>query len=190
MVSNSSDNSIFFCRLDDLSVSLVELKTYQLTISLTNILFVNSYSSSIISVFTCLGLASDRLILDWNPTFAELAMYTDYTTITSPPVIISTLATSPSSFTMLNTLEIILTLTFNNYYSASNSMMIVKWPTDILASGPTSIQIAAATSGKDPSIYIPTSGNVSISPVPGKIDQVFINGIVDDFSQEDHFFLF
>jgi len=189
LVSNPSDNTTFFCRLEDLTTTLVTGRSYQLVITLTNITLTNGGSSRIISVFTCSGISTDRIIIDWNPTFAELGLYNDFNSISNPPVQITQLSTSPSTFTLLTSFDMYVTILFNNNYSALNSVMIISWPVDIIATGPVTVQTSAASSGSDSSNYIPSTGSLSISTVPGKNNQVIINGIVDDFNSGRSFTL-
>ena len=181
IVSNqTSDFSTLFCRLDDLTTTLNANASYQLTLNFLSINLSYSKAVSQIGIFTSSSIVSDRIIFDYNPCFADMAMYPNYANPVLPSFQITNLTTSITPLTLLTTFDLTLTLVANSQIDGSSSVFILKWDNSIISNGPSNI-LSSGVNSIDPlkSAYIPTSGSLSINSVPGQTNAIFINGITD-----------
>ena len=178
--SQTSDFSTLFCRLDDLTTTLNANASYQLTLNFLSINLSYSKAVSQIGIFTSSSIVSDRIIFDYNPCFADMAMYPNYANPVLPSFQITNLTTSITPLTLLTTFDLTLTLVANSQIDGSSSVFILKWDNSIISNGPSNI-LSSGVNSIDPlkSAYIPTSGSLSINSVPGQTNAIFINGITD-----------
>ena len=143
VVNVSADKATFFCRLDDVTItSLSSGVTYLLQITLTSIRLINSMFARKIALFTASSIQPERVIYDYNPSFCDMAMYSDYTALQPAPYSIDTssILINPSPLNLLTPFTITFNIIANQPYIASQSVMMIRWPNDIIKTGPNTIQ--------------------------------------------------
>ena len=182
------DDVTFWCRIDDLVNTLTSGKSYGLQITLLVGTILTPISTARqISMFTTSGSSMyDRIIIDYNPCFAEMALYNDFTPVstTAPFGIVSTSAIN--TYTILQTPA---TISFDVIANATpisfrpiDTVIVVTWPSLYLTAGTLSITSSDIVGATLPinKMYTPSTTGVNLGITIIGTNTAIISGIVDD----------
>ena len=188
VVGVSGDDVTFWCRIDDLVNTLQTGKSYGLQITLlVGTIFTPVNTARQISMLTTSGSTSyDRIIIDYNPCFAEMALYNDFTpVITNAPFgIVPTSAVN--TYTILQTA---VTLSFDVIANATpisfrpiDTVIVVSWPSLYLTAGTLTINSGDIVGATLPisKMYTPSTTGVNLGITTIGTNTAIITGIVDD----------
>jgi hypothetical protein len=185
--SLTAENNVAYCRLDEAS-SLVPLKTglnvvYKLTITLTNLKIASTSFLRSLTLFTSTSNNPEKIIIDSIPVLGNVALYGDYTSMTSKPLDLVdssvTITNGPSTTTVLpyNTFDVTLQLKINSYISAADHMIVFKYPTNTVVAA---TSISSVDFKSNDISYTALQGNLNVKAFGS--DGIYLDGLTEDLT--------
>jgi len=171
--SSSTESNIAYCQLNDLNNMLVAGGSYRLTITLTGTAKITSSLYKSIGLFTSTSNLSDKIILDSNPYFGELAVYNDFVSATAFPFTFSAVSLTTTATPPATTVPIYSAAQVNFQFSAINTFVgpnytfVVQWDSSQLTGSSVNLSSpTVATTVTNMVQYVPSTGAVIPTPSP------------------------
>ena len=171
---------IFYCSFDELQKTLFPNGNYILGLNLTAInFFLNTYISQI-GLFTSTTNSSDKIIIDSNPAFGDIAFFPDWSNSIYSYFNISAININTTTVNILSTFNFNVTINIVGYtFNTSNNIFLVKFPSDTVIKGEMITIKSYMGSDQSMDLFAKLGGNLTLKPFSYFPQSFLISGIQD-----------
>jgi len=183
--SGTGDGATFNCRVEDLVNTLSAGRNYGLRLSLSTAAIGTISTFRQIALYTSSSTvtSTERIIIDYNPNFADAALYSDFSAQSSAPLAIA--STTTAQTVAANTaFSLSFDLICNSYFRGSESNIVLQWdPTVVNVTTGATFTVTSANStqsGTPTAIQTAYTGTLALTAIAGSTTTALLTGIGDD----------